>query len=88
MRNLKYTKKIVEATPAMRTDYNPDVPGNWSEICDVLEKLRREKCSDIDWLSAERALEAAGVANKTQALLVLKAKGMIISRVPRKGVDY
>ena len=64
------------------------MPDNRGEICEIMERLRREKCGDIDWAGAERALEAAGIANKTQALLVLKAKGMVLSKVPRKGVDY
>jgi len=33
---------------------------------------------------AEQALEEAGVPNKTEALLILKAKGMIEAKAPKK----
>jgi len=85
--NLRYVKKMKEEMkekPEIPIAY----PDNWEEICQVIETKKRQINKSLDWYMAEQALDEAGIVNKTEALLVLKAKGMIEVKTPRKGVDY
>jgi hypothetical protein len=87
-RNLKYTRKLVDTEkPKTTPDEAIRYPDNWDEVMQVFETTQRETGRTLTWVEAERAFEKAGVSNKTQALLILKAKGLIESKVPQRGVD-
>ena len=53
-------------------------------ICQVMETEKRKVNKKLDWRLAEKALDDAGVPNKTEALLILKAKGMIDVKPPKR----
>jgi hypothetical protein len=85
--NLKYIRKAKEE-PKERAEIPVVYPENWDMICQVIDTKKRVLNKNLDWYLAEQALEEAGVPNKTEALLILKAKGMIDVKTPKRGVDY
>jgi hypothetical protein len=74
--NLKYVRKLKEED-AERPEIPVAYPDNWDMICQVIDTKKRQINKSLDWYAAEQALEEAGVPNKTEALLILKAKKMI-----------
>lgn len=88
-RNLKYTRKLVDSEkPKTTPDEAIRYPDNWDDAVKAFEVAQREAGRTLTWVEAEKALEKEGVSNKTQVLLILKAKGLIESKVPKRGVDY
>ena len=83
MMNLKYIKRAKEE-PKERQEIPITYPENWDMICQVMETEKRKANKKLDWRLAERALDDAGVPNKTEALLILKAKGMIDVKPPKR----
>ena len=83
MMNLKYIKRAKEE-PKAKAEIPIAYPENWDMICQVLDTKKRVVNKNLDWRMAEQALEEAGVPNKTEALLILKAKGMIEAKAPKK----
>jgi hypothetical protein len=88
-RNLKYTRKLVDSEkPKATPDEVIRYPDNWEDAQKVFEVAQREAGRTLNWVEAERAFENAGISNKTEVLLILKAKGLIESKVPKRGIDY
>jgi Iap family predicted aminopeptidase len=83
MMNLKYVRRAKEE-PTEKAEIPISYPENWDMICQVLDTKKRVVNKNLDWRMAEQALDEAGVPNKTEALLILKAKGMIEAKAPRK----
>jgi Iap family predicted aminopeptidase len=82
MMNLKYVKKMKDE-PKEKQEIPVDYPENWDMICEVLDTKKRQTNKNLDWYAAEQALEEAGVPNKTEALLILRAKKMIEEKKPK-----
>lgn len=83
MMNLKYIKRAKEE-PKEKAEIPVTYPENWDMICQVLDTKKRTLNKSLDWYMAEQALEEACIPNKTEALLILKAKGMISLKTPKK----
>lgn len=85
--NLRYVKRLKDESKE-RPEIPISYPENWDMICQVLDTQKRKLNRNLDWHMAEQALDEAGIDNKTEALLILKAKGMIEVKTPKKGEDY
>jgi len=83
MMNLKYIKRAKEELKE-KAEIPVVYPENWGMICQVLDTKKRTINKSLDWYMAEQALEEAGIPNKTEALLILKAKGMIDIKAPKR----
>jgi Iap family predicted aminopeptidase len=81
VRNLKFVKKM-RNEPEEKREIPISCPENWDEITQVIDTKKRQLNKNLDWYMAEQALEEANIANKTEALLVLRAKGMLEERKP------
>ena len=81
MRNLKFVKRLQDKVEK-KQETPITYPENWDEITQVIDTKKRQLNKNLDWYMAEQALEEANIANKTEALLVLRAKGMLEERKP------
>ena len=77
MRNLKFTRKLSDAPEPKHADADIEYPENWDMVLEVIETAQRKLHKTLDWTEAKNALEDAGVANATQALLILKTTNKI-----------
>jgi hypothetical protein len=83
MTNLKFIRRIKDE-PREKSEIPVTYPENWDMIRQVIDTKKRQINKNLDWQLAEQALEEAGVPNKTEALLILKATGEITIRAPKK----
>ena len=77
LRNLKFTRKLSDAPEPKKASTDIEYPENWDMVLEVVETAQRKLHKTLDWVEAKNALEEAGVANATQALLILKTTGKI-----------
>jgi len=83
MMNLKFIKRVKDE-PKEAVEAPITYPENWDEITQVIDTKKRQLNKNLDWTMAQQALEEAGIVNATEALLILRAKGMLEKRVPKE----